>query len=164
MQSEASEDQQLKIKVDVETQQLHLLEFGQTTRSYTISTSGFGLGPWENSNKTPLGRFEIAECLGGGMADRTIFRSRKPVGDWDPEKSASDPNLADADLVLGRILWLSGSESHNANTKDRYIYIHGTNHEDQLGQPVSHGCVRMSCADVVELFDRVTVGTPVEIG
>ena len=64
---------------------------------------------------------------------------------------------------MTRILWLEGLESGNANTYDRYIYIHGTNHEDQIGRPASHGCVRMKNADVAELFRRVEVGTPVII-
>ena len=64
---------------------------------------------------------------------------------------------------MTRILWLDGIEPGNANTYDRYIYIHGTNHEDQIGRPASHGCVRMKNADVAELFRRVAVGTPVII-
>ena len=67
------------------------------------------------------------------------------------------------DMVLSRILWLEGLENGNANTKERYIYIHGTNDEEQIGQPVSIGCVRMKNADVVALYDQVSVGTEVEI-
>jgi lipoprotein-anchoring transpeptidase ErfK/SrfK len=64
---------------------------------------------------------------------------------------------------MTRILWLDGLERRNANTHDRYVYIHGTNHEDKIGMPASHGCVRMKNADLLELFERVKVGTPVEI-
>ncbi|MFA5041157.1 MAG: L,D-transpeptidase, partial [Bdellovibrionales bacterium] len=67
------------------------------------------------------------------------------------------------DLVLTRILWLEGRESHNANTKERYIYIHGTNREDLLGTPASHGCIRMSNNEIIELFDLIPVGASVEI-
>jgi hypothetical protein len=67
------------------------------------------------------------------------------------------------DLVMSRILWLDGLEAANANTYDRYVYIHGTNHEELIGQPASHGCIRMKKADVAELFDLVEVGTPVVI-
>jgi lipoprotein-anchoring transpeptidase ErfK/SrfK len=45
----------------------------------------------------------------------------------------------------------------------RYIYIHGTHDEERIGQPVSHGCIRMTNADVVELFDLVKVGESVII-
>ena len=62
-----------------------------------------------------------------------------------------------------RILWLEGMDVENANTKERYIYIHGTNHEAEIGTPASHGCVRMKNADVMELFEMVRAGTPVEI-
>jgi L,D-transpeptidase catalytic domain/Putative peptidoglycan binding domain len=43
------------------------------------------------------------------------------------------------------------------------IRIHGTNDESSIGHFVSHGCVRMHNADVIDLFDRVEVGTPVVI-
>jgi L,D-transpeptidase YbiS len=71
--------------------------------------------------------------------------------------------LREEDLIMTRILWLDGLEPRNANTHDRYIYIHGTNHEEKIGVADSHGCIRMKNADLVELFERVTEGTPVEI-
>ncbi len=49
------------------------------------------------------------------------------------------------------------------NTKERYIYIHGTNQEQSIGQPASNGCIRMRNADVIRLFDLVEVGVLVEI-
>ena len=64
---------------------------------------------------------------------------------------------------MSRILWLDGLGKRNANTYERYIYIHGTNHEEQIGEPASHGCMRMRNADVAELFDLVEVDTPVVI-
>ena len=45
----------------------------------------------------------------------------------------------------------------------RYIYIHGTPDSEPMGEPRSHGCVRMRNADVIALFDRVPAGTPVDI-
>ena len=80
-----------------------------------------------------------------------VFRSRQPTG----EIGLGAP---DDDLVLTRILWLEGDEPHNANTRERYIYIHGTNHESQLGEPASHGCVRMRNADIVELIPSDRAG------
>lgn len=41
--------------------------------------------------------------------------------------------------------------------------IHGTNNPGSIGHYVSNGCIRMYEQDVEELFDLVTVGTPVEI-
>jgi lipoprotein-anchoring transpeptidase ErfK/SrfK len=85
-----------------------------------------------------------------------IFQSRVPTGEFGRE---DDPE----DRVQTRILWLSGLDPENENTKDRYIYIHGTNAESQLGAPMSHGCVRMSNLDVIDLYDQVSEGTPVTI-
>ena len=56
---------------------------------------------------------------------------------------------------------LDGAEEHNANTRNRYIYIHGTNQEHLIGKPASQGCVRLTNADVVDLFGRVEEGTEV---
>lgn len=66
------------------------------------------------------------------------------------------------------MIWLSGKEIGknrlgNVDTMQRYIYIHGTNEEHLLGTPSSHGCIRMSNKDVIELFDLVSVGDIVEI-
>ena len=90
------------------------------------------------------------------MPPGTVFKSRRPV-------KATRKMLAADDLIMTRILWLDGLDPANANTHDRFIYIHGTNHEEQIGQPASHGCIRMRRADLVELFDRVEIGTPVVI-
>jgi len=64
---------------------------------------------------------------------------------------------------MSRILWLDGLEEDNANTRERFIYIHGTKHEDKIGRPASHGCIRMRNADVIELFDLIDEDTPVLI-
>ena len=90
------------------------------------------------------------------MPGGTIFRSRVPLGPEDPLPSTED-------LVMSRILWLHGLDDHNANTRDRFIYIHGTRHEDKIGTPASHGCIRMRNTDVVELFELVDETTPVVI-
>ncbi len=146
-----------KIEISVPEQELRLVEGDQVVAAFPVSTSKFGIGSEEGSFKTPCGRFRVAERIGDGMPEGTIFRSREPIGQWDP--SVSEPG----DLVLSRILWLEGLEAGNANTKDRYIYIHGTNHEGEIGQPASIGCVRMRNADVVTLFAAVEEGTAVEI-
>jgi lipoprotein-anchoring transpeptidase ErfK/SrfK len=162
MQSEA-ESQALSIQrivVSVAQQSLRLLEGDRELASYPVSTSKFGTGSEEGSFRTPLGRFAVDEMIGEGAPGGTIFRSRVPQGQWVPGEMAADD---EGDLVLTRILWLKGLEEHNANTKERYIYIHGTNHEEWIGRPESQGCVRMRNHDVVDLFARVQPGTPVEI-
>ena len=125
-------------------------------RSYPVSTSRFGIGTEEGSMKTPTGRFRVAEKIGGGLPTDAVFQSRVPL-------KSDDPLPPTEDLVMSRILWLDGLDEHNANTRDRFIYIHGTKHEDKIGNPASHGCVRMRNADVVELFDLVDEGAHVTI-
>ena len=106
--------------------------------------------------KTPLGRFKVAEKIGHDMPHGTIFRSRLPLRPEEPLPQTED-------LVTSRILWLEGLEPQNANTKQRFIYIHGTKHEDRIGRPDSHGCIRMRNEDVIDLFNRVEEGTHVLI-
>ena len=144
------------IHVSIENQQLTLKENEQPIRIYQVSTSRFGIGTEEGSLKTPTGRFRVAGKIGGDMPDGTIFAGRVPL-EPDEETPATE------DLVMSRILWLDGLEEHNANTRNRFIYIHGTRHEDKIGSPASHGCVRMRKADVIELFELVDEGTPVVI-
>jgi L,D-transpeptidase YbiS len=145
-----------KIQISARAQQLILKAGRKTLASYPVSTSRFGLGSKEGSFKTPTGKFRITEKIGEGMPPGTVFKSRRPV-------KATKKALREEDLVMTRILWLDGLERRNANTHDRYIYIHGTNHEERIGLPDSHGCIRMKNADLVELFERVSEGTPVEI-
>ena len=123
-----------RLRISVKKQQLTVKAGRRTLRKYRVSTSAFGEGAEEGSQKTPLGRFEIAEMIGDGAPLGTVFKSRKPVGLMSEQPAGED-------LVVSRILWLGGLEAHNANTYDRFIYIHGTNHEDKLGELASHGCV-----------------------
>lgn len=147
----------MRIYVHVPSQTLDLLdEEGGLVRRYVVSTSQFGLGFEEGSHKTPTGRFRIGERVGDGAPLGMIFVSRKSTGKFGEE---GDPE----DRVQTRILWLEGLDPENANTRERYIYIHGTNQESKLGMPASHGCVRMGNEDVADLFDRVAVGTAVAI-
>jgi lipoprotein-anchoring transpeptidase ErfK/SrfK len=144
------------IHVSIHDQRLTLNEDEAPIRSYPVSTSRFGVGTEEGSMKTPTGRFSVAKKIGGEMPRGTIFRSRVPL-------NSSDPIPPTEDLVMSRILWLDGLDEQNANTRDRFIYIHGTKHEHKIGTPDSCGCVRMRNADVIELFDLVDEGTPVII-
>ena len=147
----------MQIHIHVPSQTLDLWDdAGGLVRRYAISTSRHGLGFEPGSFKTPTGRFEIAEKIGDGAEPGMIFKGRVPTGEFG---AADDPK----DHVQTRILWLHGLDPENANTKDRYIYIHGTNSESNLGVPASEGCVRMSNLDVIDLYDRVPAGAPVII-
>jgi lipoprotein-anchoring transpeptidase ErfK/SrfK len=144
------------IHVSIRDQLLTLKEDETPIRIYPLSTSRFGIGTEEGSMKTPTGRFRVIEKIGSDMPASTVFRSRMALkpGDLLPPTE---------DLVMSRILWLDGLDEHNANTRERFIYIHGTKHEDKIGSPASCGCIRMRNADVVELFDLVDHDTPVII-
>lgn len=145
-----------QIRVDTAGQTLHLLSNGAPVKSWPVSTSKFGIGFGAGSFKTPAGRFRIVEKIGGAAAPWAEFQSRLPTG------RIAKPG-GDQDAILSRILWLDGLDDSNANTKARMIYIHGTNQEDLIGQPASHGCIRLRNADVCELFALVPAGTPVLI-
>ncbi len=145
-----------RLEVSIATQRLQLWDSHRLLKEWPASTSKFGIGFVEGSNKTPLGRFRVKEKHGTGAPSGTIFKARQPVGLWQGEAVADD-------LILTRILRLEGLEARNANTFDRYVYIHGTNGERLLGQPASHGCVRLSNAHMIELYDLVPEGTEVWI-
>ena len=147
---------QAKIQISARTQELILKRGRKTLATYPISTSRFGLGSKEGSMKTPTGRFRIAEKIGDGMPLETVFKSRRPI-------KVTKKLLREEDLIMTRILWLDGLDARNANAHERFIYIHGTNHEENIGEPASHGCIRMRNADLVELFELVKRGTPVII-
>ena len=147
---------QTKIDISIREQLLRLKRGDETLRTYPISSSRFGLGSEEGSMKTPLGKFSVAEKIGRDAAPGTIFKARVALGPDDPLPDTED-------FITSRILWLEGLDENNANTRDRFIYIHGTKHEDKIGQPDSHGCIRMRNDDVIELFDLVDETTPVVI-
>ena len=144
------------IHISIRDQRLTLMEDEIPIRNYPVSTSRFGIGTDEGSMKTPTGRFRVAEKIGGGLPSDAVFQSRVPLKPGDQLPPTED-------LVMSRILWLDGLDEHNANTRDRFIYIHGTKHEDKIGRPASHGCVRMRNIDVVDLFELVDEGAHVTI-
>jgi L,D-transpeptidase YbiS len=147
---------QAKIHISVREQRLTLKSGQKKLGTYPVSTSRFGLGTEEGSMKTPTGRFRIAEKIGNGLPLETVFKKRRRV-------KVTKKLMRGEDLVMTRILWLDGLDPENANTHERFIYIHGTNHEESIGEPASHGCIRMRSADLVELFELVDVDTPVAI-
>lgn len=145
------------IVVSVPEQTLAVVDGGAVRERYKISTSKFGLGDNPNSYATPLGSLEIASKIGGNAPLGTVFKSRRPTGE------ILKPNAPGRDPIVTRILWLRGLERGNARAYSRGIYIHGTPVENQIGRPVSYGCIRMRSSDVARLFNRVRVGTRIEI-
>lgn len=159
-----------RIDIDSRLQRLYLWEpyseGDMLIREYPISTAKNGLGELSGSYCTPRGRHRIAEKIGDGQPLYAVFKARVPTGEvWSRELASSKP---DCDWILTRILWLDGIEEgkNRGGTRDthsRYIYIHGTDEEHLIGTPVSHGCIRMKNADVVDLFNLVETGTEVDI-
>ena len=151
------------IIISVSEQLLHHRRETGVWYSYPVSTAKNGVGNLEGSFQTPLGKHHIAEKIGDDLPLLTAFRARKPFTIFDPE--TCDP---ERDWILTRILWLSGCETGNnrrgkVDTKNRYIYIHGTHDEAAIGTPCSHGCIRMRNLDIVELFDHARIGESVTI-
>lgn len=150
------------IIVDTEQQKLHLIENRKIIRSFDVSTSKFGIGNRDGSYMTPPGIHRIEEKIGKGAPSGRIFESRNDTGiDWHE-------GLTGDNLILTRILRLRGLEEGinsgpGIDSYERYIYIHGTNQENRIGKPNSHGCVCMRNQDIIELFDSVEEGTIVFI-
>ena len=146
-----------RLIINLDDQALHVFEGESCIRQFRISSATKGMGFVLDTYRTPTGRFRIAGKIGTGEPVGTIFKTRIPSGQWQPGDESK------ADLILSRILLLDGLDPENANSLERCIYIHGTNHEDKLGQPASHGCIRLGSAEMVELFDTVEEGDEVII-
>jgi len=143
--------------VSIPAQGLTLCLGNSVLHAFSISTSKFGIGTSQGSNHTPTGRFVVSEKHGAQAPLGTKFVGRVPQGICDP----TSPD--EQDHVLTRILRLSGLDAANANTYERYIYLHGTNQEERIGTPASHGCIRMKNEDIIALYDLVPIGTTVTI-
>lgn len=154
------------IDIDLNRQWLRLVDDGTSVFEAPVSTAANGAGEVLDSECTPRGWHEICEKIGEAAPMNTVFVGRKATGElYTPEMRKENP---DRDWILTRILWLSGLESgRNQNgtvdSKGRYIYIHGCPVDVSLGEPGSRGCVRMRNEQVIDLFNRVRVGTRVHI-
>ena len=151
--------------VDVAGQRLARVHTDWIELIGSISTALAGIDCRQDSEGTPCGLHRIAEKIGAGALPGSVFISRQPTGQrWTRGQQPPD----DSDLILTRILTLDGMEEglnrgSGVDSLARYIYIHGTNHEHLIGTPVSHGCIRMTNKDVMELFELVEPGDPVFI-
>nr|WP_228289279.1 L,D-transpeptidase [Marinobacter salinisoli] len=139
---------------------------GEVLAEYPVSTGLNGAGEQDGSGCTPRGDHYVRAMIGAEQPEGTVFRGRRPTGEiYSKELAQAHP---DRDWILSRILWLCGRESGRnrgpgVDTFRRFIYIHGTPDTEPMGVPMSHGCVRMRNADVIDLFQRVKPGTPVTI-
>ena len=155
------------INLYVKTQQLILIARDRQVIRYSVSTAKKGVGQLSGSEQTPLGRHIIRAKIGEGQPENTVFIGRRPTGEvYSPELAAANPHRQD--WILTRILWLSGVEPGvnrlgHVDSMRRYIYIHGTPDSEPMGEPLSHGCIRMRNKDVIDLFERVNVGISIRI-
>jgi hypothetical protein len=137
------------VVVSIPEQRLAVLDNGALLATYPISTSKFAIGDTPGSNGTPLGELEVATKIGGGAPLGAVFKDRRRTGEvLVPDAPGRDP-------IVTRILWLRGREGRNANAYGRYIYIHGTPEERNIGTRASYGCIRMRSRDVIQLYDIV---------
>lgn len=154
-----------ELVVNISEQKTYLMQQGKILKSYLVSTAENGIGQQEGSEMTPLGCHEICEKIGDGCAPNTIFQYRQPTGEL---YNAHIGFTQKRDWIITRILRLKGLEpgfnqGSTVDTYQRCIYFHGAPDESPMGVPASRGCIRMHNWDIIDLFERVTVGTKVLI-
>ena len=154
------------IRVRIASQVLELLEGNEVVASYPVSTAARGVGERIGSEQTPRGKHEVRELIGEGAPSGAVFVGRRPTGEvCTPELQVANP---DRDWILSRVIWLSGLEDGrnrggDVDTYARYIYIHGAPECEPMGEPRSHGCIRMSNDHVIALFDAIETGMLVQV-
>ena len=155
-----------RIVISIGKQRLTLLNNSRPEREYRVSTALNGAGEQLNSGCTPRGRHTVRLVIGRNCPLNTVFVGRRATGEiYSAELGLQQPQR---DWILTRILWLSGKESGfnrggECDTLKRYIYIHGTPDCNAMGEPLSHGCIRMRNRDIVDLSELAGVGTEVNI-
>lgn len=150
--------------IDANAQHMNVLgPRGEPFATYPVSTSRFGLGEQCNSFRTPRGVHEVAERYGDGLPAGAVLVSRSFTGEVVPATAWRE--TTDEDKILTRILRLAGREpglnlGDELDSYARMIYIHGTNHEQDVGvAPSSRGCIRMRNHDLVALFELLKTST-----
>jgi lipoprotein-anchoring transpeptidase ErfK/SrfK len=146
-----------EVIVSVPDQVLALVDRGRLIARYPVSTSKFGIGDSASSYRTPLGTLFVSAKFGDKLPPGAVIKNRVPTGE------IVTVNAPGRDAIVARVIWLRGMEAQNIRARDRCIYIHGTPEERQIGRPASFGCVRMRSRDIIELYDRVHIGTHVTI-
>lgn len=149
-----------KLIVSIKEQKLFLIHADSTVTPYPISTSKNPPSCKENSFGTPLGLHAIAEKIGAGSARGTVFKARVPQA-YTYEQAPL--NERQKNLITTRIIRIRGLDADlnvgpSQDSFDRYIYLHGTNHEAQIGQPFSKGCIELKNEAIEGLFEQVGIG------
>lgn len=156
----------ITIQINLAQQRLHLVSDDAVIASYAVSTASNGPGEKEGSGCTPRGLHRIRLKIGDGLPENAVLVGRRYTGEiYTPSLAEANPKR---DWILTRILWLTGIEPKknrggNVDSLRRFIYIHGTPDSEPMGRTASHGCIRMRNKELIDLFDRVPVGTIVNI-
>ncbi len=146
--------------VSVADQRLHHFRDGKLLRTYVVSTSAKPPSCVEDSHGTPSGLHFVCERIGDGVPLGGVFKARVHTGEHFTERLEHRDSR---NLITTRILRLRGLEpglnsGPGHDTYDRVVYLHGTNREELVGQPASHGCVLLGNADMLALHDDIPVG------
>jgi len=134
---------------------------GKSVKDYLMSSSKRKPSCVEGSLGTPSGLHCVCQKIGEGEKLGTVFEGRVSIGMTFSECSEAKNRK---NLITTRILRLKGLEEGinsggQVDTYSRYVYVHGTNHEERLGKPASSGCLQMGNEDIAELFDLLPEGT-----
>ena len=155
-----------KINISIAEQKLLLQEEGKQALEFSISSAKNGVGQASGSGCTPLGKHYIRAKIGNGCPLGSVFVGRRWTQEiYSEELAAQFPKR---DWILSRILWLSGLELGmnrlgKVDSMQRYIYIHGTPDTEPMGVPLSHGCIRMRNNDLIQLFDKISLDSLVDV-
>ena len=146
-----------KIIISIKRQKLYLLNKDNLANSFNISTSKKPPSCIENSFGTPIGLHKVIEKIGDGLENGIIFKSRKSQNYTYQKRPFTKKNL-----ITSRIIRLIGCDPNlnmgiNQDTYNRYIYLHGTNHENKIGSPFTDGCIAMSNSDIIKLHELIKV-------
>lgn len=126
----------------------------------TVDRGAFTLRVYQNLKLTRS--YPIAVGMQGLETPAGLYHVQNKVVDpvW------SVPNSAWAGSLAGQVIPPGPSNPLKARWMGLWngAGIHGTDETGSIGHAFSHGCVRMMIPDVIDLFQRVNVGTPVYIG
>ena len=156
----------MRLEIDVADQSMRVLDKRGLRKTYLISTAAKGVGEQNGSECTPLGKHIIRAKIGHDAEVGSVFVGRRQTGEiYTPALRERFPGR---DWILTRILWLSGTEVGKnrlgaCDSMRRYIYIHGSPDDVEMGRPGSRGCIRMRNQDIIELFDMISAGTEVNV-
>jgi len=126
---------QTQLVIRLESRQLEYYEGDELIKQYDIAV---GQTDWE----TPVGHFAILDLRDNPLWQHPITGEAIPTGPDNPLGSR----------------WIGF-----AFDDGYHIGIHGTNQEELVGQAVSHGCVRMRDSEIQELFQKIAIGTPINV-